>query len=198
MSLRIEKEIRKFHEQFQEEQERPLKQAVAALDQTTRELYETLREAALRIPLDDIDPTVLAGFERAEYAFELNPVEIRAAFEQFQSEPGFKFSEHFEPIRDFLILNNLQVSYASIKKAFELLCQLHIIEPHVPQPEPEKPIVNLEIAEDPETIRQKRIREYEEKPVARYQGRDYSQRELDALPADEYRRVMRIPRTRAT
>jgi len=125
---------------------------------------------------------------------ELSPLIIRAGFEQFSaSEPRYDFRNHYKSVGEFLIRNKLFPSVQHISLTWHLLNNMALLPQPEPEPQPQ-PTVNLEIEPDPEIQRRKRLRDYEETPILRFEGRDYTQKMLDQMDSETYARVTRLKR----
>lgn len=158
----------------------------------------TLTAQQVRGKLTDEQLTEL-GFDANDRPLEaeMNLSLIQKALEAFiSSEPRYNKAEHWDELKAFFGRNRLNPEVTSnYVRAFNLVLNMGIVQPHVPEPEqPAQPAVNLAIEPDPELQRQQRLRDYEEKPVARFEGRDYTQRELDAMDSETYARVVRLKR----
>jgi len=188
-------EWRKFVPDELKNQSAAVRAAAASANSTWNRLVTTTAEMVAKQALSD-ETLADLGFDPHDRVtnadLELSVAAIRATFEKWvPTESRYDFKTHYATLSDFLVRNRLYPSWDHVARSFNLLWNMCLLAPK-PEPEPER--VNLSIEPDPELERQKRLRDYEEKPVVRQAGRDYSQRDLDLLPADEYLRVMRVRR----
>jgi len=192
-------EWRKFIPEEFSKEEPAVRAALASANSNWKQLVEVTKERVASVPLDDDELRDL-GFDlrfRPIWENEYTSHGIAVAFEKFRDvERRFVPSVHFRPVGDFLMRNRIMLSEPHIQLAFTILLNYVLITPV--EPEVEQLRANLRVEPDPEIERQKRLRDYEEKPVVRFEGRDYTQKELDVMDSQTYQRVMRMNTPRVT
>jgi hypothetical protein len=182
----------------------PVLRGVAA--STKAHLQRLARVAVDRIAnaaLTDEELTVL-GFDPEDRVIipELLSIPgIADAFKHFaKNEPRYVTDLHYFAISDFTVRNKLFPSDNHIRLTFNHLWDLHLLPE--PAPEPQRPEgvnelgVNLNIDRDPELeariSARKRLEDYATRVIMRGpDGREYCQRDLDRLGADETLKVLR-------
>jgi len=190
-------EWRKFIPEEFSKEEPAVRAALASANSNWKQLVAVTRERVASVPLDDDELTDL-GFDlrfRPIWENEYTSHGVAAAFERFRDYEKRFANSHFRPVGDFLLRNRIMLSEPHIELAFSIFWNYALIAPV--EPKVEQPRVNLRVETDPEIERQKRLRDYEEKPIVRFEGRDYSQKEIDLMDSTTFRRVvmrMRTPR----
>jgi hypothetical protein len=169
------------------------------LQRLTRVAVARIKNAALT----DEELTVL-GFDPEDRVIipELLSIPgIADAFKHFaRNEPRYVTDLHYFAISDFTVRNKLFPSDNHIRLTFNHLWDLHLLPE--PAPEPQRPEgvnelgVNLNIDRDPELeariSARKRLEDYATRVIMRGpDGREYCQRDLDRLGADETLKVLR-------
>jgi hypothetical protein len=126
---------------------------------------------------------------------------IAMSFEHFATQDSrCNLKVHFQPMAEFLTRNNLFPSDDHIRLVFNHLHDLHLLPEPEPEPEPNPELngfgVNLNIERDPvleaRISARKLLEEYATRVIMRGpDGREYCQRDLDRLGADETLKVLR-------
>jgi hypothetical protein len=165
-----------------------------------------------RVAVDRIKHAALTDDELAALGFDpsnrmdvpelLSAPGIAMAFEHFAKQDSrCNLKVHFQPMGTFLSTNNLFPSDDHIRLVFNHLYDLHLLPEPEPEPERNPELnqfgVNLNIEQqDPEVQARidarKRLEEYATRVIMRGpDGREYCQRDLDRLGADETLKVLR-------
>lgn len=142
------------------------------------------------------------GFEgeRIHGVFEVSEFALRDAMQAFiAAEPRFNRDLHLEVLSEFIAKQGIDpTSATNLRVAFDLLVKMNML-PEAPEQRVEEQRsalngVNLRVEPDPEIERRNRLRDYEEKEIARYAGKSYTQRELDQLDSETFARIVRLRR----
>ncbi len=191
---------RKFIPEEFSNEEPAMRGALASANSNWKKLVEATKERVASTPLDDDELRDL-GFDvrfRPIWENEYTSHGIAIAFEKFRdAEPRFVPSVHFRPVGDFLLRNRIMLSAPHIELAFTILWNYVLITQVEPKVE-EQTKPNLRVEPNLEIERQRRVRAYEEKAIVRFEGRDYTQKELDLMDSATFRKVMRMSTPRVT
>lgn len=170
----------------QEKKNRPIREAEAQINDTARKLHETVKERILTQRDNEayLDPAV-ANLRLPRQEAE-NFVKEQARKFLEENPEYYGCPENFKAITEYLIRQgHLLASAAMLKAAWLRLRQFHLIEER-PEPEPE-PVVQPQPEQPQQTAQM-----YAGVDLDTGEPRLYTQREVDLMPAEEYKRKLRL------